>query len=195
MFPCVVWAGITNLIAGATAVLIPVYLVLVLDAPALVVGLVVGAEGVGALLGSAVATRMSKRIGPARVLLVASVMSPLALVLLPLSGSRALILLFAAGSALVAVGVVVGSIVTRTHRQTDTPDDLLPMVMATVRFFTWGALPIGAVGAGALASSALGVRGALWVTCAMYVLAPLTLLLSPVRSRCELSDADESIDV
>src|SRR6185437_2262467 len=49
---------------------------------------------------------------------------------------------------------------------TITPPDLLPRVMATVRFISWGAVPLGALGCGA-AASLLGPRTALWLDCAV----------------------------
>lgn len=194
MFPAVLWAALTNLVSGAVAALTPIYVIRVLDASPIVVGLVIGAEGVGSLIGAALATPLAARVGTARTLVLTSLGSSAALFLLPLAGTSRLIPLFALGSLTCAVGVVIGSIVTRTHRQTDTPDDLLPMVMASVRFFTWGAIPVGAVGAGALASTTIGVRGALWVTCAIYLLAPLILLASAVRTRRDLSDVPVGVE-
>jgi hypothetical protein len=60
--------------------------------------------------------------------------------------------------------------------------------MATVRFVSWGALPLGAALSGLLAS-AVGIRGALWIICASALAAPLSLLLTSVRHRRDLSDA------
>jgi hypothetical protein len=89
-------------------------------------------------------------------------------------------MLFAMGNAGFAAGVVVLSILTRTHRQTATPPELLPRVMATVRFISWGAIPIGALTGGIVATWA-GNRGAFWLICALAFLAPLALWTSPVR--------------
>ena len=96
--------------------------------------------------------------------------------------------MFAAGNAGFAAAVVVSSILTRTHRQTITPPDLLPRVMATVRFISWGAVPLGALGCGA-AASLLGPRTALWLDCAVILLAPTVLWASPIRAQRELSEA------
>lgn len=193
MFPCVLWAAASNMISGAVTALTPIYLIRVLGASPAVVGIVLAMEGVGALAGAAVAPWLSARLGTARVLIVVSIISAASLFLLPLAGSKALIPLFAVGVVCSGAGIIVGSIVTRTHRQTDSPDDLLPMVMAGVRFFTWGVIPVGAVAAGAVASSPIGVHGALWSTCVAFVAAPLFLLFSPVRSRRNLSDEPELV--
>jgi hypothetical protein len=54
-------------------------------------------------------------------------------------------------------------------------------VIAANRMVTWGALPIGAFSAGALASN-LGVRTALWILAAGLSLAPLSLALAGVAT-------------
>jgi hypothetical protein len=59
--------------------------------------------------------------------------------------------------------------------------------MATVRFVSWGAIPLGGLAAGALAS-AVGARDALFTLAALTVLAPLVLVTSPVRHLRDLPD-------
>ncbi|NEE19643.1 MFS transporter, partial [Streptomyces sp. SID7499] len=80
----------------------------------------------------------------------------LALVI-PLTTGQGNIGFFIVGNAAVAAAVVIGSILTRTHRQVESPPELLSRVMATVRFISWGALPLGALVSGVLADS-LGLR-------------------------------------
>jgi hypothetical protein len=81
--------------------------------------------------------------------------------------------------------VVVFSILTRTHRMSVAPPNLLPRVMATVRFVSWGVVPAGAVTAGAVAT-ALGPSMALWLVGAVTLAAPLLTLASPIRSQRDL---------
>jgi hypothetical protein len=76
--------------------------------------------------------------------------------------------------------VVIGNILTRTYRQTAVSQELFPQVMATVRFISWGVLPLTALAAGAVAN-AYGNRNALWVVCVISSAAPLSLLLSRIR--------------
>jgi hypothetical protein len=60
--------------------------------------------------------------------------------------------------------------------------------MATVRFISWGVVPIGAFLAGALGST-LGIRGALWVTAGLILLAPaVTWTNAEIRRRRHLTD-------
>jgi hypothetical protein len=60
--------------------------------------------------------------------------------------------------------------------------------MATVRFVSWGAIPFGALAAGAVAT-ALGPRTALWLTSLLTFVPLLVLWASPVRGRRDLAEA------
>jgi hypothetical protein len=92
------------------------------------------------------------------------------------------------GNLVFAGSVVILSVTTRTYRQIASPPELLSRVMATVRFVSWGAIPVGGLVAGALAG-ALGARITLLVFAVATVCAPLALLISPVRGRRDLIDA------
>lgn len=106
---------------------------------------------------------------------------------MPAGNGVAGMLLFGAGNAGFATGVVVLSVNTRTCRQIESPPELLSQAMATVRVISWGAVPCGSLLAGA-AATALGIRPALWLTCAATLL-PLALLLSgPVAKRRDLNE-------
>jgi hypothetical protein len=56
-----------------------------------------------------------------------------------------------------------------------------------VRFVSWGAIPLGGLAAGALAT-VLGARDALFTLAVLTVLSPLILLASPVRQLRDLPD-------
>ncbi|MFG1808343.1 MFS transporter [Streptomyces sp. NPDC049040] len=178
--PCVAMATSVNFVCGGLTALIPVFLVRTLDAPVASVGVLIAAEGVGSLIGAALTPRLAKSVGSARALLVACGLGACAALLMPLAGRGAGLLLFALGNAGFGAGVVVLSILTRTHRQMTTPPDLLPRVMATVRFVSWGAIPFGALAAGA-ASTLWGTRGALWLVCGLAFVPPVILLAGPLR--------------
>ncbi|MFF2773869.1 MFS transporter [Streptomyces sp. NPDC058052] len=178
--PCVAVATLINFVAGAQMALTPVFLVRTLDAPAAAVGVLMASGGVGSLIGAAWTPLVSKRLGSAKAVILAAFTAAASTVLMPLAGEGWSIVLFALGSAGFTTGVVVVSVLTRTHRQTVTPSDLLPRVMATVRFISWGAIPFGALAAG-LAATTFGPRTALWLTCLVIAIAPVVLLLSPIR--------------
>ena len=184
--PCVVAATAVNFVCGGLLALTPVFLVRTLDAPTGLVGVLIATEGVGSLLGAAVTPRLAAGLGSARLVLGASVLGAALALLMPLATPGWGVLVFAVGNAGFAAGVVVLSILTRTHRQTVVPSDLLPRVMATVRFISWGAIPVGALTAG-LAATWLGDRGAFWLVCALTCIAPASLWLSPLRTGRDLA--------
>jgi len=140
--------------------------------PALV-GVLLGTEGAGALLGATLTPRLVRRVGSARTLLLVSGGQLLSAVLLPLGSDGVGMVLFGFGNAGLAANVVVFSIITRTYRQNASPPELLSRVMATVRFVSWGAIPIGALLAGVLAQ-ATSPRVALW-TSVLALVAPIAL--------------------
>jgi MFS family permease len=183
--PCVITATIVNFVCGGLLALTAVYLVRNLGASAASVGLVVASEGAGTLLGATITPRISARYGSARAYRWATTIGGATALLMPLATGTAGLVLFALGNAGFAAGVVVVSILARTHRHKVVPRDLLPRVMATVRFISWGVIPLGAMAAG-LAASAYGNRRALWLIVMCSLLTPLVLWLGPMRTRREL---------
>jgi predicted MFS family arabinose efflux permease len=188
--PCVVWATVVNFVCGALLALTPLYLVRGLHARPAVVGLVYAAEGAGALLGASITPRLEARLGSAGAMRLAATIMPVTVVLMPAAFAGWGISLYALGNFAFAAAVVIGSILARTHRHQVVPRPLLPRVMATVRFISWGVLPIGSFLAGVLAST-LGIRTALWLTAAVILLAPAGMWASAeIRRRRNLSDPD-----
>ncbi|WP_037605904.1 MFS transporter [Streptacidiphilus rugosus] len=183
--PCVADATAVNFVCGGLMALTPVFLVRTLGAPPALVGVLIATEGIGSLLGAALTPRIVARLGSGRAVCWAAVTSPCFAALMPLAGHGAGLALFVLGNAGFAGAVVVLSIVTRTHRQTATPAELLPRVMATVRFISWGAIPFGALAAGG-AAALWGTRGALAIMALIAVASPAILLTSPIRRLREL---------
>ncbi|MFJ4716093.1 MFS transporter [Streptomyces sp. NPDC088785] len=186
MLPCTVWATAANFLNAALVALTPLYLVREAGLNSVQLGLVLAMDGVGALAGSAVAVRITRRLGTARGIIAADLAGAALLLLAPLTTSAGDAYWFALGNAGFAFGSVVGSITTRTYRQTQSPPALLSRVMATVRFISWGALPLGALAAGLLATLA-GTHAALWTVCAAATVPGLYLLASPVGRHRDLA--------
>ncbi|QKW18225.1 MFS transporter [Kitasatospora sp. NA04385] len=185
--PCLAGATCVNFVCGALMAVVPLFLVRTLHAPAGLVGVLMAAEGAGSLLGAALTPRLAARFGTARTLVCGSLFGVAAAPLMPLAPGGAGLLLFALGNAGFGASVVVLSILTRTHRQRTVPAALLPRVMATVRFVSWGAIPVGALAAGG-AASLWGARTALALACALTVLSPVVLLSSRLRGARDLTD-------
>jgi predicted MFS family arabinose efflux permease len=187
MGPAMWSATAVNLVCGAHLALFPLYLVRELHASAAVVGVLLAVDGVGALIGAALTTRLTNALGTARGLIILGFASAAGAFIIPAATGRAAYVAFTVGVLIFSGGVVVFSVTTRTYRQIASPPELLSRVMATVRFVSWGAIPVGGLVAGALAGP-LGARATLLIFAAAAVLAPLALFFSPVRGRRDLLD-------
>jgi predicted MFS family arabinose efflux permease len=145
------------------------------------VGAVLALSSVGGLLGALTAGRCARWIGPARAIwLIPLVISPVALVV-PAAEPGRLTALCVIGLALRAYGTTVFNVVNVSYRQAICPGRLLGRVNATVRFITWGAMPVGGL-LGGILGGWIGVRTTLWVACSALALTSLPLLLSPLRT-------------
>ncbi|MFI7035658.1 MFS transporter [Microbispora rosea] len=191
MGPCMWAATAANTVCGAQQALYALYLVRELHAAPGLVGLLLAADGVGTLIGAALTNRVTARIGTARALIVAGFVAVAGALVVPLGTGWQAFAAFAAGNVVFAAGVVVLSVVTRTYRQIASPPDLLPRVMATVRFVSWGAIPIGGLIAGVVAGM-LGGRITLMIFVVAAVCVPLLLLASPIRHLRDLTDYRQS---
>jgi MFS family permease len=188
--PCMWDATATNFISGAMLALFPYYLVRELHAAPVTVGLLLATDGLGSLVGAALTTWFTGRAGTARGLIIAAVVGVGGALLIPLGTGTGAYLAFAAGNVIFAISTVVLSVTTRTYRMTASPPELLSRVIATVKFVSWGAIPIGSLIAGALAGP-LGARTTLLIFGALTVISPVIYLTSPVRGLRDLADAPE----
>jgi MFS family permease len=144
-------------------------------------GVVIGVGSLGGILGAALASRASRRLGSARTYLLANVVAAPFVLLLPLGADGWRLALFAAGSVVVSAGATMSAVTTMTFRGTFVPAHLLGRVTAASRLFVFGSVPIGAATAGVLAS-ALGIRAAMWILAVLYVVTPLPLLATSTRT-------------
>jgi MFS family permease len=178
-----------NFVCGAQLALFPLYLVRDLHAPAGLVGALLAVEGVGTLAGAAFTTRFTTAVGTARGAVIAGCVLVAGAFLIPWLAGWPAYVMFALGNVVFSAGVVVVSVTIRTYRQVASPPELLSRVVATVRFVSWGAIPVGGLIAGALAGP-LGARATLLIFAAISACAPAVLLLSPIRRLRDLSDAE-----
>lgn len=183
--PCMWDATATNFVCGAMLALFPYYLVRELGAEPGLAGLLLAADGLGALVGAALTTWFTSRFGTARSLILAAVVGVAGALIIPLGTGTTAFLAFAAGNVIFSVSTVVLSVTTRTYRMTASPPHLLSRVIATVKFVSWGAIPLGGLIAGALAGP-LGARTTLLLFGALTVISPLIYLFSPVRKLRDL---------
>ncbi|MGC5329168.1 MFS transporter [Micromonospora sp. DT62] len=190
MRPSLLGATAANFANGALLAVTPIFLIHTLDLPAGAVGVVLAADGVGALLAAAYVARLVDRLGDARTLLIApTVGAVLALAMLISDDEKWGVVPFVVGMLGLAAGVTMLSVVTRTHRQMFSPRHLLSRVMASVRFISWGAIPIGALVAGAV-SELWSPRAGLVVVCVAAAGMPLAVWASRIRTLTTLEEGE-----
>lgn len=156
-----------------------VFLIQHVGVSATAVGLLIAASGLGGVLGAFAGPRIGARIGTARAMLVLELGLPAMVLLIPLTTAGAGLGLYLAGSLCVSLGIVGGNVLKAGFQQRYCPTGLLGRVTATASVLNFGAIPLGAVLAGALAGW-VGLVPAMWVMTAGVPLAALLLLASPL---------------
>jgi len=180
-----IYAAVSNLAYAGNLALVVVFLVRVVGLSSAAVGVLTATSGLGGLLGALVARRLTRVFGTARTLLLTTLGSGLSGLLIPLTAKGPRIACYVAGSALVAGGIVIGNVILGSFRQAYCPPAMLGRVTASMRFLTFGAIPLGALLAGAL-GTALGVRDGLWVDLALFAASGLFLLTRDIRTARDL---------
>lgn len=151
-------------------------------APALI-GLVFGVGGVSALLGAVAAERFIARRGIGPALIVAFAISGLAILFLPLAaGPTALVVACLVAQQLLGDGFATIHEIGRISLvQSLTPARFQGRVTGAVRSLEWGAALLGLLLGGLLAER-IGLRPTLVLAALGCLIAPLSLLRSPLRS-------------
>ncbi|MEU7828728.1 MFS transporter [Nonomuraea sp. NPDC049129] len=148
------------------------------------IGVVIGAAAAGYPIGNLLSTRLIRRLGSPRTLVLAASVSVLGIVAMPALGSL--------GGAPGAIGLVAGSIVhcvgegafsptSITMRQVLTPASLLGRVGSVQRFLLWGAIALGSLLAAA-ATALGGLAAAVWIGALGTILCLPALLQRGIRA-------------
>lgn len=190
MAPAMWWACVVNFVCGVQLALFAYYLVHELDTPPGLVGILLASEGIGSLVFAAITPWLVRRFGSARLLMFEGLLGAIGAAVIPLGSGWVGWVCFAVGNLLFAGSVVPGSVVTRTYRQVASPPELLSRVMATVRFVSWGLIPVGSIVAG-LSAELVGPRLTLLVSAAVLLLGPVILWMSPIRHLRNLEDFED----
>ncbi|GAA5513943.1 enterobactin exporter EntS [Deinococcus carri] len=145
------------------------------------IGLVYGAAGVGALIGSMLAGPLARRIGFGRALVSTAALACIPPLLVPAAQSAPGLTLPLLMTAffLEGMGVAASSIHFLSLRQALSPANLLGRMAASYRTLTYGILPLGALFFGFLGEK-VGVRTALWIGTGLMSVAWLWVRFSPV---------------
>ena len=166
------------------AALYSLYAIRELDVSPALLGIVISAGGIGALIGAVTAGRVQSRLGLGRTLTWTLAVGAVANLLIPLAalfGSP-----LAAAFVLIAAQIVgdaamlVYGINEISLRQTIVPDRLLGRTNASFGFLEQGIAPFGAIVAGALAS-VIGAQATLGIAVAGFLITALWMLRSPLR--------------
>jgi MFS family permease len=148
--------GAINAVSVGLLTMLVLYAQEVLHLAATGYGLLLTCAAAGGVLSGLTAPDLARRIGMRASLILALGTFVLEYMLLGLFSSVSLACL---AMFLGAAGGMLWNVVTVSYRQRLIPDDLLGRVNSVYRFFGWGAMPFGALGAGALISLLEPVMG------------------------------------
>jgi len=163
-----------------------------LHTSAALIGLLLTVGSSGAIIATALVRRVNTAIGDANAVKLGMLLAPSTL-LAPLVEPGWRLWLVAVSSFALNAGIVLYNVAQVSFRQRRVPDELLGRVNATVRFFAWGARPVGSLCGGAVAEY-LGVRTSVWIGAIGTSLAFLWLYLSPLCGMRELPSVPEGAD-
>lgn len=157
-------------------------------------GLIESIAAIGGLVGAVSAARLSKWIGEGQVIAAsAALMGVTAFAPAIAAGSSQLVamMLLCAGQFVGSFTVLTYNITQVSARQRLCPEHLLGRMNASIRFFVWGVMPIGALVAGA-AGTAFGINAVLWAAAIGVFLSSGFVVFSPLSRMKKLPDAAEA---
>ncbi|MEY4046378.1 MAG: hypothetical protein RIR19_847 [Chloroflexota bacterium] len=178
----------SNLFSTMANTLIFLFAIRELHMSEALIGLSFTISGIGGLAAAAAADRVSKRLGVGKTILY---MSPLAgpfLALVAIGQPDATVLNVALLAASGFTGIASGTIYNINQvslRQAITPEPMQGRMNATMRWFVWGTIPIGALLGGVLGES-IGIRPTIALGGALSTLAFVPLLFGPVPAVREM---------
>ncbi|MER5889387.1 MFS transporter [Streptomyces sp. NPDC001941] len=172
--------GTWNLFSGMTGAVEMVFLVRELGMSPALTGLVVAGSAIGGMAGGAVAGRLARRFGSARVIWLSILVFSAPQVVAAAAWEGWGVLLFPLGVGVAYFAGMVYNVAQLSYRQSVTPPELMGRMNAAVRWVVWGTLPLGGLVGGAL-GSLIGVRPTLWVAVVGSWAAGWFVFFSPLR--------------
>ena len=179
--PLTLYAALSNLAYSGNLALVVVFLVRVVGLGSLAVGLVTATGGIGGLIGALTVGRLARAFGSARTLILVNLGSGLFSLLIPLTARGPRIACYVVGAAVVSGGIIASNVIAASFRQEYCPPSMLGRATASTRLVAYGAVPLGALLAGAL-GTALGIRNGLWVDLSFYAASASLLLTRNIRT-------------
>jgi len=162
-----------------------VYLVRELALAPETLGLALSIGSLGLLAGAATASGFGKRVGVGPTLIIASVLSAGASLLMVVASEDTAFWLLALSGLIQGYAVMLINVNGVSLRQALTPDQLQGRVNATGRWINWSVIPPGALLGGAIAT-AVGLRMTIAIGGLVGLIAVPWLLVSPLRRVREL---------
>ncbi len=166
--------ALSNLANAAFTALMVLLVVDVLGGSEFQFGLVLAAGAAGGFVGSLAGAWFARSFGRRRTLLIAPTMMVMAMAAAAIVDS-VIVVGIAVFVVLCSVGLM--NVSVQSIRQRITPDRLLGRVVASTRFFAFGAVPVGAIGGG-LVARLIGVQGTMLVAAVVSIGALAALALS-----------------
>ncbi|TYB57465.1 MFS transporter [Nonomuraea sp. PA05] len=173
--------------SGIWAIVQPLYLVKELGVSAAAYGLMISGAGAGGLLGALLAPRVIARFGHGPTMYGAAVLLMPLFVLVAFTGPGWRLALFPIGMALISLAGVMLNVAQGSYRQAICPEALRGRMNASLRFLTWGSLPLGGV-VGGLLGEAVTVHQLLWISCLGAAAAFLPYVLVPAVRKLKITD-------
>jgi MFS family permease len=190
--PILIGGAVSNFFTNGLFAIFVVYLVRTLGLSAAQIGAAFAIGNVGGVIGAVLARRMSARVGIGPAIVGGMAVANVGWLLIPLAPRSLAMPLTSVALFLFGAGSLVAVIAFVSLSQAVTPDELFGRMAASRRFALLGVIPLGALLAGALASTS-GLHAAIWVCAIGSSLAFLPLLLSSVRSIRTLEGAEAAL--
>lgn len=177
----VLTTGVGNLFTTMSLTMLPVLVLRELGLSPAVFGLATSVGAVGGILGALAAARLGRTIGEGTIIPVSAIVLGLALPLAPLMAALpgAAIGLLIGMELLLSVSILVYNVTQVSFRQRICPTPLLGRMNASIRFFVWGVMPIGALLSGVLATT-IGVVPTMWIGAIGSLLSAGFVVFSPL---------------
>jgi predicted MFS family arabinose efflux permease len=175
--------AIHNFCSRGIDALFVLYLTQTLGLSPVATGVAIAVAGPGAVIGSAVTARISRRLGAGPLLIGAQLLGGFAQLLVGLAsgGPIGTLLMLGGGLFLLGVSRALFNITQVSLRQAIAGDALQGRVNGSIRFLIWSVTPFGAAAAGVLASGPLGIRGTIVVAASGIIAATIPLLRKSLR--------------
>ncbi len=184
----------TNLFNTIGTTLMGIYVLRELEISLPVFGLIMTIAGVGGLLGASLSAKLADWIGEGQLIAISAFGSAAAFMMVPLTG---LVDHFWAPFILAAIEFAISffvltyNITQVSARQRICPKPLLGRMNASIRFFVWGVMPIGALLAGVL-GTAFGAFTTIIIGGVGMLFASLFVILHPLARMRKLPVAPEN---